>query len=49
MLIGFLEAALEVEMDDHPDPEERKKDNKRNRKGFKAIISSERDFQMRPP
>src|SRR5690625_1429957 len=49
MLKGFLEAALEAEMDAHLAPEERERGNKRNGKGTKTIKSSEGSFQIDTP
>jgi len=49
MLKGFLEAALEAEMDAHLDPGERDGGNKRNGKGTKTIKSSEGSFPIDTP
>ena len=49
MLKGFLEAALEAEMEAHLNPQERERGNKRNGKGSKTIKSSEGSFQITTP
>lgn len=49
MLKGFIEAALQAEMDDHLDPEQRRGGNKRNGKGSKTIKSSAGSFQIQTP
>src|SRR6056297_725368 len=49
MLQGFIEAALQAEMDGHLDEEERRGGNKRNGKGSKTIKSSAGSFQINTP
>lgn len=49
MLKGFIEAALQAEMDGHLDEDERKAGNKRNGKGTKTIKSSAGSFQIDTP
>lgn len=49
MLKGFIEAALQAEMDAHLDQNERKTGNKRNGKGSKTIKSSAGSFQIETP
>lgn len=49
MLQGFIEAALEAEMDAHLDDEQRKGGNKRNGKGRKTIKSSAGSFEIETP
>jgi transposase-like protein len=49
MLQGFIEAALEAEMDAHLDSDERTKGNKRNGKGSKTIKSSAGSFEIETP
>lgn len=49
MLKGFIEAALEAEMDTHLDPEQRQGGNKRNGKGTKTVKSSTGSFQIDTP
>lgn len=49
MLKGFIEAALEAEMDAHLDEDERKTGNKRNGKGSKTIKSSAGSFPINTP
>lgn len=49
MLKGFIDAALQAEMDAHLDPEERKGGNKRNGRGRKTIKSSAGSFQIETP
>ncbi|MFH5834394.1 IS256 family transposase [Halalkalibaculum sp. DA384] len=49
MLKGFIEAALQAEMDAHLDQTERKAGNKRNGKGSKTIKSSAGSFQIDTP
>lgn len=49
MLKQFLEAALESEMEDHLDEEERLSGNKRNGKGKKTIKSSTGTFEIETP
>lgn len=49
MLKGFLEAALEAEMDAHLSEEQREGGNKRNGKGTKTVKSSEGTFQIDTP
>lgn len=49
MLKGFIEAALQAEMDAHLDYEQRENGNKRNGKGSKTIKSSAGSFQIETP
>lgn len=49
MLKGFIEAALQAEMDAHLDEDERKAGNKRNGKGSKTIKSSAGSFPIETP
>jgi transposase-like protein len=49
MLKGFIEAALEAEMEAHLDDEQRKGGNKRNGKGSKTIKSSAGSFEIDTP
>lgn len=49
MLKGFLEAALQAEMDAHLSEQERQSGNKRNGKGTKTIKSAEGTFQIDTP
>jgi len=49
MLKGFIEAALQAEMDAHLSPEQRKGGNKRNGKGSKTVKSSAGSFQIETP
>ena len=49
MLQGFIQAALEAEMDAHLDSEQREGGNKRNGKGRKTIKSSAGSFQIDTP
>lgn len=49
MLKNFLEKALEAEMDEHLDEQERLKGNKRNGKGKKTIKSSTGSFEIETP
>jgi len=49
MLQSFIEAALEAEMDEHLDTDERSKGNKRNGKGRKTIKSSAGSFEIETP
>jgi len=49
MLKGFIEAALQAEMDAHLDDEQRSSGNKRNGKGSKTIKSSAGSFQIETP
>lgn len=49
MLQGFIQAALEAEMDAHLDSDERSKGNKRNGKGSKTIKSSAGSFEIDTP
>lgn len=49
MLKGFIEAALQAEMDAHLNEEERTAGNKRNGKGTKTIKSSAGSFQIDTP
>ena len=49
MLKQFLEAALEAEMEDHLDDDERTKGNKRNGKGKKTIKSNSGVFEIETP
>lgn len=49
MLKQFIEAALEAEMEDHLDEEERNKGNKRNGKGKKTIKSRSGTFDIETP
>lgn len=49
MLKGFIEAALQAEMDAHLDDEQRESGNKRNGKGSKTIKSAAGSFQIETP
>lgn len=49
MLKGFIEAALQAEMDAHLDTDERNAGNKRNGRGSKTIKSSAGSFQIDTP
>ena len=49
MLQSFIQAALEAEMDEHLDTDERSKGNKRNGKGRKTIKSSAGSFEIETP
>ena len=49
LLKQFIEAALEAEMEDHLDADERTKGNKRNGKGTKTIKSSSGTFEIETP
>lgn len=49
LLKSFLEKAVEAEMDNHLDDEERSKGNKRNGKGKKTIKSSLGEFSIDTP
>jgi len=49
MLQGFIQAALEAEMDAHLDAEQREGGNKRNGKGRKTIKSSAGSFEIETP
>ncbi len=49
MLKQFLEAALESEMEEHLDEQERSGGNKRNGKGKKTIKSSTGTFEIETP
>jgi transposase-like protein len=49
MLKGFIEAALEAEMEAHLDDEQRESGNKRNGKGTKTIKSSAGNFEVNTP
>lgn len=49
MLKGFIEAALQAEMDAHLDEEQRSSGNKRNGKGTKTIKSSAGSFRIETP
>ncbi|MEC7753860.1 MAG: IS256 family transposase [Bacteroidota bacterium] len=49
MLKQFLEAALEAEMEEHLDGEERLRGNKRNGKGNKQVKSSSGSFEIQTP
>ena len=49
MLKGFIEAALEAEMEAHLDDEQREGGNKRNGKGTKTIKSSAGSFDISTP
>lgn len=49
MLKGFIEAALQAEMDAHLDEDERTKGNKRNGRGAKTIKSSAGSFRVETP
>ena len=49
LLKQFLEAALEAEMDEHLDEEERLLGNKRNGKGKKTIKSSTGTYELETP
>jgi transposase-like protein len=49
MLKGFIEAALQAEMDAHLDAEQRQGGNKRNGKGSKTVKSSAGSFQIDTP
>lgn len=49
MLKGFIEAALQAEMDAHLDDEQRSSGNKRNGKGGKTIKSSAGRFRIETP
>src|SRR5690554_1139647 len=49
MLKGFLEAALQAEMDEHLNEGQRQAGNKRNGKGTKTIKSSAGSFQIDTP
>ncbi|MGK7371233.1 MAG: IS256 family transposase [Candidatus Halalkalibacterium sp. M3_1C_030] len=49
MLKGFIEAALQAEMDAHLDEEQRESGNKRNGKGAKTIKSSAGSFRIDTP
>jgi putative transposase len=49
LLKGFLEKALEAEMEDHLDKQERSMGNKRNGKGKKTIKSASGAFEIRTP
>ena len=49
MLKGFIEKALEAEMEDHLNSEARSKGNKRNGKGRKTIKSSAGSFSIKTP
>ena len=49
MLKGFIEKALESEMESHLDQTERQKGNKRNGKGKKTIKSSAGSFTIETP
>src|SRR5699024_6421087 len=49
MLKGFIEAALQAEMEAHLDDEQREGGNKRNGKGTKTIKSSAGSFQIETP
>jgi transposase-like protein len=49
MLKGFIEAALEAEMEAHLDDEQRGSGNKRNGKGTKTVKSSAGSFEVNTP
>ena len=49
LLKGFIEKALESEMEDHLDEPERIRGNKRNRKGKKTIKSTAGSFEIETP
>ena len=49
MLKGFIEKALEAEMESHLSDEERSKGNKRNGKSRKTVKSSEGAFELEVP
>ena len=49
MLKGFIEAALQAEMEAHLDAEQRQGGNKRNGKGRKTVKSSAGSFQIDTP
>ncbi len=49
LLKGFLEKALEAEMEDHLDADQRSLGNKRNGKGKKTIRSSAGSFDIQTP
>lgn len=49
MLKQFIEAALEAEMEEHLDEEERSKKNKRNGRGSKRIKTSEGEIEISTP
>ncbi len=49
LLKQFLDAALEVEMEEHLDESERGRGNKRNGKGKKTVKSSSGSFEIETP